>query len=426
MAPVPPATAVAIVPLVRAATLALLSLVGLAPATAATTSTSAVDLDPRHGTAPNYGRFQDDAIVTSGEFPGSITIPSTGISLRVGGFVNVDIIHDIDSLGFGDFIIPATIPVDGSPVDGTSQTLFSARGSRINFDVRGHSDLGELRAFVEADFLGDGDELTSTYQFQLRHAAAQVGHLYFGQWWSSFVDVASIPEGANAPLGALTLRQPGVRWGQNLGAMFRVVVGVESPAGSITSEVPPAASDSFPDVVGSAQFRTDHLRLKLAGLLRRLETDEDEAWAGGGSLSGRIQLPFLGVHDNLAFQGQFGLGISRYYQAFASFGLDALVGPDGTLNPIEVLAGYVALQHWWSDRWRSSISASAIDFGHADTTAATTFESAQLYMVNLYWSPVDRTTFGVDAAYALRRNFGEEEGSGLRISATARLDFWDK
>lgn len=397
-----------------------------APVCAATTSTVAGDLDPQHGTAPEYGRFQDDALVRKGEFFGSIEIPETGVSIRIGGYVNLDIVHDIDSLGFADFVVPTTIPIDGTLLDGTSQTVFSARTSRINFDVRGRSPLGEVRAFVEADFLGDGSELTSTYTFQLRHAAAQVGHLYFGQWWSSFVDVGAIPEGANAPLGALTLRQPGLRWGQNLGDSFRIVVAAESPAGSLTSEAAPLAAESVPDFSGYAQFRTRLLRFRLSGLFRRLESESDDALVGGLSASGRVQLPFLGVHDNLAFQGQFGEGLSRYYQSFAASGLDAVVTEAGDVRPIGVVAGYVAYQHWWSERWRSSIVASALDFDLPSEAAGDTFQSGQFYSLNLYWSPVDRVTLGLDGSYARRRDADGKEGSGVRVGGTARLNFWPR
>ncbi|MEO1234860.1 MAG: hypothetical protein AAFZ18_38805, partial [Myxococcota bacterium] len=72
---------------------------------------------------------------------GAIEIPETGVSIRIGGYVNLDIVHDIDSLGFADFVVPTTIPIDGTLLDGTSQTVFSARTSRINFDVRGRSPL---------------------------------------------------------------------------------------------------------------------------------------------------------------------------------------------------------------------------------------------------------------------------------------------
>ena len=388
------------------------------------TASTAVDFDRKHGTAPQYGRFPDDAIVTTGEFPGSLQIPGTGVSVRLGGLVRTDIIHDVDSLGFPDVVNVLTIPVDDSPADGTGQTRFSARNSRINFDVRGHSSIGEVRAFIEADFLGDGDARNSNYQFQLRHAAAQVGHLYFGQWWSTFVDVAAIPEGANAPLGALTLRQPGIRWGQNLGSMFRTVVAVESPAGSLTAETPPAASDSVPDVTGYLQFRVDSLRVRISGILRRLETDDDKRFVGGGSLTGRIQLPFLGAHDNIAFQGQYGEGFSRYYLPLATAGLDAIVTARGRLRPIGILAGYVAYQHWWSERWRSSVVASVLDFDMPAEAAPDTFDNGQYYSANVYWSPLDRVTFGVDVVYAVRENADGARGDGVRIHGSARLDFW--
>ena len=403
---------------------ATIIIASVATARAANTSTQSVDLEGAHGSAPRYGRFQDDAIVTTGEFAGSIAIPGTDVSVRIGGLVRLDLIHDIDSLGFPDVVNALTIPIDDTPLDGTGQTRFSARNSRINFDVRGHSVFGEVRAFVEADFLGDGDARDSGYKFQLRHATAQVGHLYFGQWWSTFVDVGVIPEGASAPLGALTLRQPGIRWGHNLGEMFRVVVAAESPAGSLTASTAPLASESVPDMSGYLQFRIDEFRLRISGLLRRLESDDDKVWVGGGSLTGRIELPFLGAHDNIVFQGQYGDGLSRYYLAFATAGLDGLVTDSGRLRPIGVLAGYVAYQHWWNDRWRSSIVASAIDLDLPGGAPDDTFDNGQYYSANVYWSPLDRVTFGIDVVYAFRENANGAEGSGVRIHGTARLDFW--
>ena len=409
--------------LVRFLTVTATLFVSAGVSQAADTSSTSVDLDQQHGSAPRYGRFPDEAIVTTGEFDGSIRIPGTKVSVRIGGFVRADVIHDIDSLGFADVVSHPTIPLDDSPASGRSQTRFSARNSRINFDARGQSAWGQVRAFIEADFLGGGNPLTSGYSFQLRHAAAQFGRLYVGQWWSTFTDIASLPEGANAPLGAPTLRQPGIRWGQNFGESWRMVVAAESPAGDLSNAPAALASDSVPDFVGYLQFRTTSIRLRASGVLRRLEADDENVFVAGGGVSGRIELPFLGTHDNLSFQGQFGSGLSRYYLPLANAGLDAVVDANGRIRPILVRAGFVALQHWWSDRWRSTIVASALDLRLPNAAASDTLDTGQYYAANLYWSPLNRVTFGLDVVYAARVINDGANGSGLRIHATARFDF---
>lgn len=375
---------------------------------------------------PQIGRFPDDAIVRTGTFPGSLAIPGTGASVRLGGFVRADVTSDLDGLGFPDVVSNRTIPLDGESGDRRGQTNFSARSSRINFDVRAETRLGPVRGFIEADFLGAGSSLSSRYAFQLRHAAAQVGNLYVGQWWSSFVDVAALPEAANAPLGSPTLRQPGVHYAANLGRSgWRMGIGAENPAGDLSGSTSvPLASEVIPDLTGYVQLRQTVLRVRAAGLLRRLETASDDAWVGGVNLSGRVRLPFLGPRDSVSFQGQFGTGFARYYLSFVGAGLDGFVKPDGSIAATEVLAGYVALQHWWSARWRSTAAVSALRFGLDALAPDGSFRAGEFYSANLFWSPVDRTTFGVDVIYATRETARGDRGSGLRVHATARVDFW--
>ncbi|MEM6557295.1 MAG: hypothetical protein AAF642_15550, partial [Pseudomonadota bacterium] len=48
------------------------------------------------------GRVPDDAIVTAGDFEGSVSLPGSTASMRIGGYVQADIGYDFDSLGFSD------------------------------------------------------------------------------------------------------------------------------------------------------------------------------------------------------------------------------------------------------------------------------------------------------------------------------------
>lgn len=91
------------------------------------------------------GRFPDNAIVRAGDFDGSIVIPGTSASVRIGGYVQADMGYDFDSLGFSDALNLRTLPLDGAPSDGEHVFRSHARYSRLNIDIRDQTQLGAVR-----------------------------------------------------------------------------------------------------------------------------------------------------------------------------------------------------------------------------------------------------------------------------------------
>ncbi len=124
--------------------------------------------------------------VTVGDFPGSLKLPKSDLSFKIGGYVKLDFIHDLDFIPSGDTFVQTQIPVDGtSDAQRSGETRLTARQSRINLDVRAPTQLGQFRAFTEGDFFG------SSSSFQLRHAFGELGHLLAGQTWSTFMDITA-------------------------------------------------------------------------------------------------------------------------------------------------------------------------------------------------------------------------------------------
>ncbi|MEM8982992.1 MAG: DcaP family trimeric outer membrane transporter [Pseudomonadota bacterium] len=371
------------------------------------------------------GRFPDDAIVTSGDFPGSISIPGRGGSVRIGGFVRADVVHDVDSVGFEDLVLNRTIPLDGDNGDGDSQTRLSARLSRINVDFRRNTERGLFRTFIEADFFGGGDELLSNYEFRLRHAAAQFGDFYAGQWWSSFADVRSLPESGDfaGPLGKVALRQPGLRWARNVSPRTRLGLAFENPAGDLSGPSPALSSDSVPDTIAYIQRSGDWGHIKLAGLVRRLDARRASTWAGGINVTGRVSFDWLSERDNLAFQLQLGSGVTRYLAGFAGSGLDGTVSDEGQIDTADLISGFAAYQHWWSNRLRSTIAIGAMRLESAETADSLSFERGVYAGINLFWTPIDGANFGFDIIRASRYTLADRDGDGTRLLATARFDF---
>ena len=243
-------------------------------------SESVAEQKPRaeSSTRQPLGRFPDDAIVTAGSFDGAITIPGSDASIRLGGFVRAEGNYDFDNLGFQDTVSPRRIPLDGTVQDGSNQSRFHVRNSRFNIDYRKSTSKGPLRAFIELDFFGGGNELINGYEARIRHAAAQIGNLYIGQWWSYFADVQASPEGADfgGPMGSPAARNPGIRWAKDFGEGARWGVGLENPAGDLDGPEILLASDSVPNITGFLQLSRPWGRLRLAGLGLQLDSTTDE------------------------------------------------------------------------------------------------------------------------------------------------------
>ena len=369
------------------------------------------------------GRVPDDAIVTEGDFEGSITLPGSTASMRIGGYIQADIGYDFDSLGFSDSLNLRTIPLDGSTSDGDEIFRSHARYTRLNLDVRDQTRLGEFRSFLEIDFFGSGSDTTNNYTPVLRHAAAGVGGLYVGQYWSQFVDIAASPEGPNNPFAVPIVRNPGIRYRMDLDENWRVAIGLEDPAGDLSGDSALLASDSTPNVTGYIQYTGDWGRVRLAGLGLELKSSTDSVYTGGFNLSGRLSLPLLGEKDNLAFAAQGGEGFAHYYATLANVGLEGVVSEDGSIEATGVFAGHLSYQHWWNDSLRSTFKISGVAFDSPTGSSATATDGGSSAAINLFWTPVKNATFGVEYVYADREVFDGQTGDGSRLSAQARFDF---
>lgn len=373
------------------------------------------------------GRFPDAAIITAGDFDGAIKIPDSQASVKIGGFVRLEGSYDFDSLGFQDAVNHRRIPLDGTPQDGANQSRFHVRNSRLNLDYRRPVDDDQIRAFIEFDFFGGGDEFINNYEIRLRHAAANIGDFYVGQWWSQFSDIAASAETVDfgPPLGQPVLRNPGVRWAKDLqpAGSWRVGLGIENPAGDLTDPSDRFASDSVPNFTGFVETSRRWGRIRLAGLALQLDSDSDTEFTGGFNFTGRINTPYFSERDNLVFGVSGGEGFSHYYSVFAGAGLEGVIDAEGDIEATGVLGGYVGYQHWWSDSLRSTVVASALELDAPEGSVANAFDSGERYRINLIWTPMTDVTLGVEYSYASQETFGAGNGDGSRFNAVAQIDF---
>lgn len=371
------------------------------------------------------GRFPDDAFVTAGRFARSISVPGTNGAFRIGGAVQVNANFDTDNLGFQQIGTPPTIPLDDSVDDGDQQSALHVRHSRVNFDYRAPTEYGQFRTFVEFDFFGDGDEFTNDFDLRLRHAAAEWGRWKVGQFWSGFVDVFSFPETADpgGPLAAPVLRNPGIYYVRGGREQTNWGLGIENPAADLGGRTELIASEEIPTLVAFSRIQRDWGYVRVAALGLQLKSASDSDYTGGIHLSGRLNTPFTGSdQNNLSFATQYGEGFVHYFSSFVGE-LDGVVSDIGEIEATGVFGAFLGYQHFWTNRWRSTITASVFDLDPPGGALPLSYASGERFSANLFYTANENVTFGFEGIYNTIETVDDSSGDGLRIEFVGRYDF---
>ena len=394
----------------------------------------------------------EDPVSALGEedFPGSLRIPGTNAAMKIGGFVKGTLVKSFDPLATTDRFIVGSIPVGDSEPGAEEQSSLTANQSRVNLEMREKTGVGDLRAFVEADFASSGDT------FRLRHAYGQYRNILTGKTWSTFFDPLAGPEeidfeGIN---GRTILRQTQIRWFPRIGRDWNLQVALEDPQSKV-SEIDlsgsadpgdPAFNPDFgeetdsngvsdlPDFVASIRrtwFGRWHLKTAFvlhqvraqysqqASLPKEIET----GW--GLSTSGAFKAGWLDDRDNIKFQLIFGDGISHYVNDPNSVGgLDGVFTPDGSsIKTLPILAGFAAYQHWWGDTLRSNFIVSGVEIDNESFQPDDAYKRTIRASTNLFWSPTPRVDVAAELIWGQRTNKDGEEGDASQIQFATKYRF---
>ena len=151
----------------------------------------------------------------AGSFPRSFLIPGTDTSIAIGGRVilsateffhggNPNTSNGSNTGSYGTASIPG-LPLNGSAASKRSNDVFymNSQESRLFFETRTPTALGEAKTYIEFDFHGctaSGANCSNLTSFvnplvpRLRLAYATLGPWMFGQNWGIGTDLAAFPE----------------------------------------------------------------------------------------------------------------------------------------------------------------------------------------------------------------------------------------
>lgn len=353
---------------------------------------------------------------------GFVRIANSDVVLKVGGWVQLDVIHDAYEIAnLYEFQTRGiSVPEVREP-----QTTFSVRQTRLYADARTATSAGEARAYFEGDFF-DSDT-----QFRIRHAYGEWSGLLAGQTWSNFMDISSRPSTLDyeGPDAEVFVRQPMIRWNQKLGGghwSWSTALEGATVSFTTTGAVMGASEQKFPDLTSHVRLEGDGRHVQLGGIVRSLDfegsggTSDADTVGWGLVLSSRVA---VGAKDALMGQVSYGEGTSSYVEAFQTTGSDAVVMADGSMDALPVFGAVFGLEHQWSQRWNSTLALSYASIDTIDAQASDAIEAISTASVNAVWQPVTSLFTGVEYMYGTRENRDDQSGFDHRVQFSFRFVF---
>ena len=361
-------------------------------------------------------------------------------------------------------------------IHGNSQ--FSAGESRFNIETRTPTAYGELKTFIEGDFSNpSGLQNTSGFKvftnssgFRLRQAYGTLGPFLAGQTTDLFRDPAAESETLDFAGDNTTgrTREPQVRYTLDFGNGLTWAVDAQNPQTDVLDAAASAAAagcapsggfsfgcpnngnlttfgkrqgDKIPDFVTALQYSAPWGHLRASAVLRDIYwhqgTDGSNnnlstfGWAA--SLTGTWNVPI--GKDGLSAEFAYGDGGGAFIASDAGAAPDAVwtAGASRTLKTIKSWLVSANYTHFWTDTLRTNITGSyfqqqnrAGDFGATENGQSNFFnQQRSLYTahVNLIWSPVPQTNFGIEFIRVQGKLEDGQKSEGTRMQASAQFKF---
>lgn len=402
------------------------------------------DVSAKSLAAANTGATAKKKGKTFGGDPLNFRVGNTDIN--VGGYIKLDTsfsdYSDGQSAAAGigeDFLVPSVIPVGGT--GGDVKFHAHAKTSRFHIKSMTKTRAGHVKTYFEFDAIGSaqGDErISNSYSERMRHAFIDwnidgTNSLLAGQSWSTFFNVAALPESLDfvGPVGTIFERQPQLRYTRKLAGGGSFMLAAENPSSNLSRYAGGslrADDNSVPDLIARFNGKAGGLSYTIAAMTRELkyETSSASADAQGYALSLSAKYK-LQNSDELRLMFNYGDALGRY---MALNGFNAgVIDANGDIDLIDTWGAFVSYRHHWNSQWRSNLTLSAASADNPNYVAATTASDYQSLHANLLYSPVKNLTLGGEYIYASKelQNTGnllaDAKGSLKRLQFSVKYGF---
>ncbi|GAA4760778.1 DcaP family trimeric outer membrane transporter [Stakelama sediminis] len=364
-------------------------------------------------------------------------------TFKVGGFIRV--VASNSHFGDGevpnntvgrDFDLAQAVPVGGGAPSNVQD--FTAKQSRAWISMSTSVGSHVVKGLIEADFqtLTGSQRTTNRYDFSLRRAFLQFDNWLIGQEWTTFQNVAVLPESTDfvgVAGGTIFVRQPMVRYTAALGQGMTLAVAAENPESGTATLGSPALTengdDHIPDFTARLNVAGKSGEFALAGIARQISVNAggDGVNQFGWGISGSGKLFLNAAHSaDLRFMATYGSDIGRYVGF--NFAPDAIYDPaTDTLSRVKVFGGFAALRVPVAANVRVNLMGDYQNVDYADdlTIASIGGYNHRTYSgaVNLFYSPFKSVDLGVEYRHRVRTIVTGATGTLDRISVAGKYTF---
>jgi hypothetical protein len=373
------------------------------------------------------------------------------LSATVYGFVQADAIYDFKRVApnWEDTLRVTTIPTQSGAYGNHGDSIFSVRQSRLGIEGNYGKDITYK---FEGELFGVGSNQGQT-ALRVRHAWATYKHFGMGQTWSNWMDIDIFPNTIDywGPTGMVFYRNQQARYTFPMGDN-EFSVSLEDPNTALTvgrfrntsnCDLPNPAPDcesvdsnaeavfqsynDLPDLTARYRQNGDFGHFQVAGIVRklgyeRLDTLSKDYEVGWG-INTSTGLKTWGA-DMLKLQVAYGEGIGNYMN---DGGID--IAPDNAdinlagAEAIPTLGISAYYDHFWNDRWASTLGWSMTDLDTSDGQAANEFKQGQIASINLLHYPADHVMLGTEFTWGQREDVDGNIGSDYRVQFSLKVDF---
>ena len=381
--------------------------------------------------------------------PGIEVEAEAGPRLEMYGFVMVDAIHDFQRIDpdWDDAFRPSKIPTDEGQFGGDGQSSVSVKQSR--FGIKGSMPTGEgntpLTFKFDFDLFGTGDNAGQT-TFRLQNAYAEWGSLLAGQTDSVFMDIDVFPNTIDywGPPGMVFYRNVQIRWTPFRTDNSHFAIAIERPGNDVDAgnvrliegfeDAEVQNDEELPDLTAQWRVGGDWGHFQAGGILRRVgfefrATPDDEFRDGhemGWGINLGSAINTFGK-DALRLQVVYGEGIASYMNDGGMDLAPQLESPAPDLRvsaEVVPLTGVVAYyDHYWSDRWSSSIGYSYTEVDNTNFQDPGAFQRGDYASVNLLTYPGENLMMGVELMWGEREDNNDATGDDTRIQFSVKYSF---
>src|SRR5262249_49560805 len=245
------------------------------------------------------------------------------------------------------------------------------------------------------------------------------------------------------PAGWVNQRRPGMRVTLPLADRLFWAGGIEQPFSDITTDGLGRNVQDVPDFATHLRYEADLGHVQLSGLLRSIGHDPSVGSAtrriGGAMRASGVLHPWAALigsnpvqkanptgleRSRVIGQYTFGWGIGRYILDTAGLGLDGQVDPTtGGFALPYVGSWLVSYEHWFTEKWMSSVTYSQVIVGNTNGQPGTTYTGAKYLGVNLWYMPIRNLSIGTEYLFGQRKNLNDQRGDANRLELMAQYNF---